>query len=442
MSPSLKAVLALVFVVGMGAVLIRPILNSTDVAPAASPEVSAPSPRRTKAEAPSPRPRPTPSPEPSPSSTPDGGLVSGPFRTQPLFDSYPASCLRQAAATGEPLIAAVSRGRVTFGTTAGPVQPGPEGGASLGKVTGLLGFDRTGELYAARSRRGGVVLSPPEGLQGADGDTGYGELNSISWSPISECAVAIGREGALVVLPSRGPDRLVREGVVSAAFSPNGRRLALVMEEGKTTSIWVADLNGTKMREVQRVRTGPSVSLEAWSPDGATLYLTLGRNSGLSFVSFPRANVPPLRGVVATVSVRSLEQCGDRLLGVVNGAVADISTGGPDYLTQKSGGYTAISCAPNGSFIAALRDDNLFLLDTNGRELRDLTLEAGFKDVFADWGDGGSGLLFGRVPSDGGAAQVWHIAEGAAARNTGLLFTPGPGAIDWAASPPTGLPLP
>ena len=447
MSPSLKAVLALVFVVGMGAVLIRPILNSTDATPAAAPEVAEPSPKRTKAKAPapSPTPEPAPSPEPSPepSSTGDDGLISGPFRTQPLFDRYPASCLRQVGSPGEQsLIAAVDSGRVSFGTTAGPVEPGPAGGSSLGKVKALLGFDRTGDLYAARSGSGGVVLSPPEGLQGGDGDPGYGKISSISWSPISNCSVAIGEGGSLVVLPSRGPDQLVREGVVSAAFSPNGRRLGLVIEEGETTSVWVADLNGTNMREVQRVRTGPAVSLEAWSPDEKTLYLTLGRNSGLSFVSFPRPSVPPLRGVVATTSVSSLEQCGDDLVGVVNGAIATISTRGPDYLSDSDSGFTEVSCAPNGAFMAALRDDDLILLDANGRELRDLTLDSGFRDVYVDWGEGGTGLVFGRVPSGGGAAQVWHIAEGGAARNTGLVFTPRPGAIDWAASPPTGLPLP
>lgn len=441
MSPSLKAVLALVFVVGMGAVLIRPILNSTDVAPTASSEVEAPSPKRTKAEAPSPTPRPTPSPQPS--ATADGELISGPFRTQPLFDRYPASCLREASPPGEgPLIAAINRDRVSFGTTAGPVQPGPEGGASLGKVNALLGFDRTGNLYAARSRSGGVMLSPPEGLQAGDGDPGYGEISSISWSPISDCSVAIGEGGALVVLPSRGPDQLVSEGVVSAAFSPDGRRLALVLEEGKTTSVWVADLNGTNMREVQRGRTGPTISLQGWSPDGMTLYLTLGRDSGLSFVTVLKTSVPPQSGGVVAAPVTSLEQCGGRLLGVVNGAIATISTRGPDYLTDTDAGYTAVSCAPNGAFMAALRDDNLFLLDAEGRELRDLTTDSGFRDVYVDWGDAGTGLLFGRVPTGGGPAQVWHIAEGDAARNTGLVFTPAPGAIDWAASPPTGLPLP
>ena len=441
MSPSLKAVLALVFVVGMGAVLIRPILNSTDVTPTAEPKVAAPSPKRSKPPAPSPTRRPTPSPEPSP--TADGGLVSGPFRTQPLFDRYPASCLRQVGPTGEqPLIAAVDRGSVSFGTTAGPVQPGPEGGSSLGKVKALLGFDRTGNLYAARSRSGSVVLSPPEGVQGGDGDPGYGEISSISWSPISDCSVATGEKGALVVLPSRGPDELVREGVVSAAFSPNGRRLALIIEEGKTTSIWVANLNGTNMREVHRGRTGPSVSLEGWSPDGMTLYLTLGRDSGLSSITITDTSAPPLSAGVVGAPVTGLEQCGDRLLGVVNGAIATISTRGPNYLTETQAGYTAVSCAPNGPFLAALRDDDLFLLDADGRELRDLTTDSGFKDVYVDWGDGGTGLLFGRVPSDGGAAQVWHIAEGGAARNTGLVFTPGAGAIDWSASPPTGLPLP
>lgn len=435
MSPSLKAFLALVFVVVMGAILIRPILNAVDAPLVAEPqEADEIEPAGTPE--PTPTPRPSPSPEPSP--TPEGGLISGPFRTQPLFDRYPASCLRPAPPSDSAdLIAALAGNRIVFGTPAGPTDPGPAGASSVGKVKTLLGFNQPGDLYAARSTSGDVLLSAPEGAQGADGDLGFGKLEALTWSPTSVCAVAIGEGGSLLVLPSRGPSQLVREGVKAAAFSPDGRRLAVVVEEGKTTSVWVADLNGTTLREVHRVRTGPPVALEAWSPDGLTVYMSFGPDSGLSFVTVYRTSVPPLSGRVGAARVIGLEQCGDRLLGVVDGALADISTRGPDHLTQTNVGYTAVSCAPNGSFLAAIRDNNLFLLDGNGRELRDLTLDSGFEDVFVDWGASGLGLLFGRVPDGGGVAQVWHIPEGGSARNTGLST---PGDIDWAASPPTGVP--
>lgn len=441
MSPSLKAFLALIFVAVMGAVLIRPILNSVDVESVAAPDEEAPSTLRPKASpSPSPSPRPSPTPENSPTS--EGGLVAGPFRTQPLLDRYPTSCLRPPANEGEGLIATMNGGRVTFGTTAGSTDPGGPGGTTPGKVKTLLGFNRTADTYAVRGTSGGILLAPPEGFQGADGKLPFGKITGHTWSPLSPCSLSTEKNGALLVPQSRGPARLVSEGVESVAFSPDGRSVAVVIEEGETTSVWVAELNGTDMREVQRERTGPRITLESWSPDGRALYLSVGRNSGVSFVSQFETSAPPLSGRVGGGRVTSFEQCEDRLLAIVNGGIADISTKGPNYLTDTNAGYTAISCAPNGAFIAALREGNLFLLDSEGSELRDLTTDTGFRDVFVDWGEAGAGLLFGRVPSGGGPAQVWHIAEGGTARNTGLVFTPGPGAIDWAASPPTGLPLP
>jgi hypothetical protein len=449
MSPSLKAVLALIFVAVLGTVLIRPILDAAD-APLVAAPADEPSPRRSKRTTASPTPESSPSrvPSPAPSTSSEGGLISGPFRTQPLFDRYPKACLRSAAPAGEigaaareDLIASVNGGRITFGTTAGPTQLAP-GGTTFGKVDALVGINRTGDLYAARSRSGAVLLSPPEGLQGADGDSGLPRLTTLVWSPQSGCGVAIARDGSLLVLPYDGSSRLARESVTAASFSPDGRRLALVLEEGETTSLWVADLDGTKMQEVQRERTGPRVDLKGWSPDGRTLYVTFAPGSGLSFVSFKNTSAPPLRGGVVAAPVTSLEVCGtNRSVGVVNGAIAAISTRGPDYLTETKAGYTAVSCEPNGSFMAAIRDGDLVLLDGDGSELRDLTLDLGFKDIYVDWGDGGSGVLFGRVPAGGGAAQLWHIPEGGTARNTGLTFTPGPGAVDWNASPPTGIPV-
>jgi len=442
MSTSLKALLALIFVAAMGAVLIRPILDAAD-----SPLVAAPaddsSSRRTRRAVASPTPKPSPSsaPSPTPSSSSEASLISGPFRTQPLFDRYPKSCLRPTDPSGRAgLIATVYRHRISFGTTAGPTDPGPPGGTTVGRVKSLLGFNRTGDLYAVRSPSGDVVISAPEGIQGANGDLGLPRLATLVWSPLSECGVAIGRDGSLVVLPYDGSSRLVREDVKAASFSPDGRRLAVILQEGQTTSVWVAGLKGTTMREVHRQRTGSQVSLEGWSADGRTLYLTSRRGGGLSFVSM-KTSAPPLTGTVAPTRVVSLEQCGGRLVGVANGAIAAISTEGPDYLTQEGAGYSAVSCAPNGSFMAAIRNGNLVLLDADGRELRDLTLDSGYRDIYVDWGESGQGVLFGRVPAAGGDAQLWHIPEGGTARNTGLTFTPGPAAIDWSASSPTGIPV-
>ena len=431
MSPSLKAALALVFVVVVGAVLIQPILDASDADPVATAPTEPAEPSEQETEEPD---TPEPSPEPEPTPSPSGGLIAGPFRTQPLFDRYPSMCLRPSEVDGEALIATVSGSRVGFGTTAGPTDPGPPGHTTLGRVKGLLGFSASGDLYAAFTKKQ-ALIAPPEGSQGADGDSRLGRIRSVVWSPRSSCGVAIQADGSVLVVPDDGEGSLIREGVGSAAFSPGGDLLAVVLDEGETASVWVADLTGTRMREVHRQRAGSRLSIEAWSPDGRTLYLATG-GTGLSFVTTSRH---PVSASLGGARITGLEQCSGRLLGIVDGAVAEITRVGPDYLTDTNAGYTAVSCSPNGVFMAALRQGDLLLLDGDG-PVRDLTTDSGFRDVFADWGPAGTGLVFGRVPDGGGDAQVWYIPEGGTARDTGLRYRPGPGAFDWAASPPTGLP--
>lgn len=446
MSPSLKAALALVFVVVLGGVLIQPILNSTDLS-MTSAGAGAPTPTPSKRTRPSPTPQPEPTPEPTPEPSPEpspseqGGLVSGPFRSQALLDRYPRSCFRETRLRGnnQNLIATLTGGRIRFGTTDGPTQSQPGGGTRPGKARALLGFNASGDLLAYDTR-GGAVIAPPEGLQGADGDSALGRIRSVVWSPVSSCGVAVRRDGSLVAIPYDGESSLVQGDVVEAAFSPDGRKLAIVLVEGKTTSVWVANLARTKMREVLRERSGPPLSLKAWSPGGNTLYLTRGPRRGLSFVT-TGASTPPMSGRIGASRVKELEQCDDRLLGNVKGAVAEITKRGPDPLTAAGAGYASIACSPDGGFIAAIRNGRLELLDGEGNLVRSLVTDSGYRDVYVDWGPRGAGLLVGRVPFGSKTGEIWYLPEGGAARNTGLRFTPGKAVIDWSASPPSGLRL-
>lgn len=438
MSQTWKVVAALVFVTVLGWVLLQPVFDAVeiDAVDGTAENDTGNGTRPTGSSETSPSEEPTP--EPSPSEEEVAGLPEE-FRTKPLWDRYPTACFEAAEPGPEPLVAAVDAGgRVRFGTPSGPTRPGPEGGATLGRVEMIHGFNSAGDLYAAGSRKQ-AFIAPPEGSQGADGESRLGRLRSVAWSPRGGCGVAVDGKGSLVVVPDDGAGQLVRDDVRSAAFSADGRKLAVVLEEDEATSLWVASLTGDRMREVYRDRRDAGIEIEAWAPQGGAIYLVLGEQQGLSFVTL---NSPPMSGRVSVDPIDQLRGCGDRVLGIMSGAIVEVTERGPHFLAASERDYRYLSCAPNGAFIAAIGDEGLVLLDGDGNFLRDLTQDSGYTDVFVDWGEAGSGLIFGRVPSDGDpvAAELWHLAEGGSARPTGLTYRGGRRAVDWAASPPTGLP--
>lgn len=426
MSPGVQAVVALIFVTVLGAVLIQPILDAADSGerlPGATGEAE-PGPTRSRATDTN---TPGPTPEPSPTAGASDDL-SGPPRTEPLFDRYPKGCLQPDPATGQSFGIAAATGdeRVEFGSPRGPDAPP----GSI-RARRFLGFNATGAVYAARGHDGRVfIASAGVNRSGAE----QTRFKTVVWSPISPCGVGIGADGSLSSV--LGGRQLVREDVRSAAYSPSGGRLALVLDEGGTTSMWITDRSGTRMREVHRIHMGTRVRLQGWSPDERTLYFTQDPLTALGFVTLARR---PESGLVGPAGVLQLEQCPGRVLGIFDGSIAEIAPGAARSITGE--GYTAVSCAPSGDFMAAIRDGSLVLLDRDGKTLRGLTTDTGYRDDFVDWGIRGAGVLFGRMPDDGGPAEVWHIAEGGSARNTGLVYAgPGAEAVDWSASPPTGLP--
>lgn len=430
MSQSLKAALALIFMAVLGWVLLQPVFDAVELPPAARDQTTDPSPSDGPSEL-----SPDPSPEPTPNQ--EDPRLPDEFRRRPLSDRYPPVCL-ETVNPASPLIAVVTEGgRLRFGTPAGPSRPGPGGGTTPGRINRLHDFNGTGDLYAAGSATRAAIASP-QGSQGADGESRLGSTRSVIWSPRGGCGVAIDSAGSLLVIPDDGAGRVVRDAVDHAAFSPDGRRLAVVLKEPQATSLWVAGLTGDRMQEVLREPPDASLKLRAWSPDGQTIYFT-PFSGGLSFVT---TSDPPQSGRLTTDAVEELEQCGDRLLAVSSGAILAVDTTGLDELTSRTEEYRHISCSPDGSFIAAIGAQGLVLLDGSGALLRDLTQDSGYTDVFVDWGRQGTGLIFGRVRTGGDpkAAELWFIPEGNSPRSTGITYRHGPNAVGWAASPPTGLP--
>lgn len=403
MSQSLKIVLALIFVTALGWVLLQPVLDAVE-----------PSPRRSPEEGPAPEEARRTQTGHEPAELPEG------FRTQTLFTAYPKRCLR-ARPPASDVIAVERGGSVAAGGLEGIIQEFP--------ARALTGVGIDGRIAWSNER--GIAI----GTVSADRVWPLTYARDLVWSPIAPCALVPAKGGStLLVLPSREP--LVRADVRSVAFSPDGRKVALVLKEERATSVWVASLSGDRMREVMRVSPDVRVELRGWSPTARTVYYD-DPSGGLSFVT---TSDPPQSGRVSSEPIEQLEYCGDRLLGIRAGAVVEISTRGPHELTAGEDRYRYLSCSPNGDFIAAIGRRGLVLLDPAGGLLRELTQDSGYTDVFVDWGEGGAGVIFGRVRSDPVAAEIWHLAEGGSARATGITYRGGPGAVDWAASPPTGLP--
>ncbi len=428
MNTSLSAFLALVFVGALGIVLIQPVLDAVDTAPTTA--ASRPAKQRGAGDRPSPPAEPSAEPQATPAPTPSTAApaaISGPFRRTELAARLPRVCFASTGRITEPGDVAVGTGRsVTVGAISGQVSTTRRAGS-------VIGFNASGREIALLERLKKLFLASSDAM----GFRARSDIRAWAWSPIGECGFGIDDGGTLFAETAAG-DRvvLVAEGVRTFIVSPDGRRLGLVLEEGPTTSVWIADLAAEVMHEVQRDPARRRLALEAWSSDGRALYLSSGRGDGFSFVTTGRR---PREGGIVAVPVRNLELCGSRLLGIVNGAVAEISLRGPDYLTDTQAGYSAVSCSPEGGFMAAIRSGRLVLLNADGSFVRDLATDRGYRDTFVEWGPRGAGVVFGRTRANAKRTEVWYIPEGGTARNTGLTYS-ARGSIDWSATPPAGLP--
>ena len=428
MNRTLQIFLALAFVLAFGTVLIQPVLDAADPGSVGAERKQPDDPGSPSSNEGPGDPAESPTPEPDLSPAPTTGPLEGAFRTQPLFDPYPARCLQPATSRADRLIT-VSDG------VADPVT-GFVPDDTQGRVAArtLVGLDASAETFATYVRPRDVLFSTWEGIAGGDGAASAPRGRLTAWSPVAPCGLSATTAG-LRVVPTG--DTLVRERVADFAFSPDGRRVALVLDEGETRSLWMARLGAARMREIHRVEAPAQIDLRAWDAAARTIYLSSGPGGALGFVT---TDTPPQSAAVVPEPVRALEQCSGRLIGVVQGGIAEISRRGPEPLTPRGDGYTAVSCSPDGGFIAAVRAGSLVLLDGAGSFLRDLAPNTGYRDVYVDWGEGGAGLIFGRAPDGGKDIQVWHIPSGGSARNTGLTHARGPAKFDWSASPPTGLP--
>ncbi|HEX2240498.1 MAG TPA: hypothetical protein VHJ82_05090 [Actinomycetota bacterium] len=418
-------------------------------------------------------PTPTPTtapPEETPTPPPTQAAPGEPL----LVGQFPDACLQQAdAVEGAGLVAAWHENRVQIAATDGnaiaelpDVRPPIQWSAS-----GRFLVTRGPQLWTSEGESLGPFIHLASGAEIAAPDRG------VAWSPVADCALVMVGDSAgspevslLVARPSVDPIELLRGDIRDVAFSPDGDRLAFVAKQGGRPAagfeVWSLDLESGTLNRLLGFEDGSSqVVLGGWAGADILYWAAPGVSVAadgweLSGVSGNGAIRVYTRGAtMLTGSPPSfLEPCADRLVGVLGGDRSFDPTGSgqtrsgspprlafleanrrPEFITPEGETYYSPTCSPDDRYLVAIAGEGaarrLTLLDSSGAFLRTLTIDEGYADKLAVWGPSGTGVLFQRAPSGGGADVLWFIAEGAPARSLNLNVA----SFDWSAERPSGL---
>lgn len=378
--------------------------------------------------------------------------IRGPMRRMRLVRPVPEACLGPVSAPAAAAVAVHSRGRI--------------------RVTGLDGAERAavpGRQPIAFSAGGGFIAAGASGrLWTAAGErAGRRDLGAArgnwAWSPAADCALAVGRGGRLAAVAPDGPSRtIVRRGVEEVAIAPDGRRAVVVIADSRRyRSIWIADLEAGRLREVRRFRGGCCVRLAGWGPTPlGALYWPAPRAARSGPVRLRSVTAPPVRhrSLLRTLADPDLvEPCGDRIVAVAGGGpartgsmrIALVGRGKPVHITAAGLAYLDPSCDPRSQFAVATRRfatspgrthgrARLVLIELGSGDVSEIETDPSFDDRRPQWGRAGAGVVYERRPA-GGPSQVWFIPEGGVPRFTGVVFDGRRGSFAWSGRAPTGL---
>jgi Tol biopolymer transport system component len=307
------------------------------------------------------------------------------------------------------------------------------------------------------SARGGPAASP------------LGRVSEWRWSPTNDVLAGVTRAGGVVLGgPTRSSRTLVPDGsgAGSVAFSPNGRSLAVAVDEDR---VQVLDVAGGAATTIYRVTPGTKAppQVAGWSADGRWV-LFFSRFANRAGV--PLNAAPTVGGVWANVFDPLLPYddflswCGKRL--VLSGGAKQLPsegnqilvTGPPswqfhDLSADFSRSWIWPACSPDGRWIAATAMSNgpesppgdgvrsLWLLSTDGKRRARLTDTTGAAYEVPRWSADGRFILIvsrGLEPSSPGVLVLLRIdpSSGKARRVPGAVAHLGPapgtrGHTDW-----------
>jgi hypothetical protein len=446
---------SIVFIVALGLFVSQPILNASSEGPPSGgpPEEpvtttteAAAEPASTEVTQPGTTTTTEPAPVESPTAAPDGEAE--------LIVDYPSRCLRAVPRPNPGLLATLEGKQASIATPTGavtaqfrakpPIQWSPSG-----EFLGSGG----GDVFTASGEERGSLFT--------------GDADLWAWSPKSDCAIGLVSGTLQFGTPGGNYGALLNSPVVDFAFSPNGRNLAIAMDDPEVpgTSMWIASLEGGVATRTQVLDTSAKLVVFGWdgrgrspvwaSAPGESVAATgmriryLGNKYGTHVLPFK--DQFDICGSAPMVVGRARGSGGQSVLQVLprKGLPRDVSP--PDR------SVIAGSCAPRGGFLAevggpvgeSISARRLFLADGEGTALQDLTADTGYADDYPLWGPLGTGVAFVRRPLGGGPAQIWFVPEGGNSTATGLTATRIRGfrghfawsrVFDWSADRPTGTP--
>lgn len=220
----------------------------------------------------------------------------------------------------------------------------------------------------------------------------------------------------LWLVPAKGgkPRQLTRGNVLdgSPAWSPDGRELAFVSDRGEVSNVWVLPLEGGEPRAVTSLEGGPVASI-GWSPDGKEIvfaHLSLRKKT-----EEQKKTEPTFRHITRLYHKEDgTGWFGDEFWTIWK---TDVRAGRTVPLTRGDQHDREARFSPDGkriAFVSSRRDDRdrypdlsgVFVMDRNGRNVREITPTSGWRDTLR-WSRDGRHLYW--VGFEGGPGEwLYH----------------------------------
>ncbi len=213
------------------------------------------------------------------------------------------------------------------------------------------------------------------------------------------------------LLTRRHPIRLS-----AVQFSPDGRSIAFASGEssngGSNFRLMLLDLSTGVERQVSPKTFFVVTSLK-WLPNGNELLLAARENHDgrlrIWYVSTLTGEARPLTKDAIDYITLSLDQAADKLLATYTSNNFHLFTGRIDDLSKAKSLAVArvgVAVGPDGKIVYEGNDGDLWMIDSDGGERRQLT-NSPFSDVFPRLSQDGRYIFFTSTRS--GTAQVWRM---------------------------------